>query len=79
MHHVIVIHYCDQFMIFRGRGLGMRLVGKRNAQEGTKQNAATQSQESRYRCHAFLGLNTLPLLTVPTRAGTVLARFQVAV
>ena len=44
-------------MIFRGRGLGTRLVGKRNAQEGTKtRNAATQSHELRYHCHAFWGL-----------------------
>ena len=53
---MIVIHYCDQFMIFRGRGLGMRLVGKRNTGRHKTQNAATQLHELRYRCHAFLGL-----------------------
>ena len=55
---MILIHHGDRVMIFRGRGLGTRLVGKethRKAQKHTK-CSYTQSHESRYRCHAFLGL-----------------------
>ena len=132
--------YGDWAMIFRGRGLGTRLVGKRNAQEGTKThemqlhsrmsqdialtrfwdwNALVQYlawhgcstdlawyclhwQVRRYQtglapCQLALSkragpawhnlarrwhtlvMFTLPLLIVPNCAGTVLARFQVAV